>query len=152
MKRLIIAGVVALVLVVTGCSHYSSASHPGLYGKVRCGVSIGQWYKQSGRAEVKTLESQFRPMLAAARAHKTGALKQDAANVENATKTVKGNMPPNCVPGADTQLTTALTDVNSAAKAASAKHPNTSVVQTDLKSAEQHTGFALLDVKKFAEG
>jgi hypothetical protein len=59
-------------------------------------------------------------------------------------------MPPNCVPGADAQLTTALTDVSNAAKAASAKNPNTEVVQTDLKSAEQHTRFALLDVKKYA--
>lgn len=150
MRNRIIGAIAAIAAaaVIAACGGGSS-THTSLTAKVKCGVSISQWYKHGGNKDVTILRSQFKPLLTATESHQRGAIKRDAAGVEAAANTLKSHEPPNCVPNADADLTSALTAVSGAAAAATAEDEHG--VKRELKQADDSLKNIVTDVRNYVK-
>lgn len=114
MKRIGVILAIALSIFVVGCSS-SHTTH--LTAKVQCAVAYHKWDKAGGLANLQKLRNAVPPMVTAAEKHQKGAIRVDATTVENYDVIVLNDMPPNCIPGFDTQLRAALVATDSAVRA-----------------------------------
>lgn len=146
MKRLLVISLIS-ILAAVGCS---SSSHGHLtVAKVTCGVSVVHWYHKTGKNDVTELRNNLKPMLTAAESHKKGEVKLDAQRVTNASNALRSHLPPNCVPGLDTQVRFVLTDVDRIASAA--QKNNLTAMKVAGKDAENHLRQAEITIKTYVK-
>lgn len=149
MKRILAVAAIsaAMALVASGCS---SSSHGHLtVAKIGCGVSVVHWYNKTGKNDVTVLRNNLKPMLTAAQSHKKGEVNLDAQRVTNASNSLRSHLPPNCVPGLNTQVRFVLTDVDRIA--AAAKTNNVTAIKVAGKDAENHLHQAEVTIKTYVK-
>lgn len=110
---------VILVFAASGCGSTTSSStvssHHSIAEKAACLVKYRQWEHTGGGArDLAAISSQLAPITSAIRSKDTTKLRALAVTLQDDTKTLQNNLPPNCVPGVDLALSRQLSDLGKA--------------------------------------